>query len=333
MVRRSSADFGNQCQSRKVEANGSTPYFQTRFEQWLLGEMEAWRAGGILADDQPGRILDLYETSLEAAGRRRSLAMFALSSVAALMIGLAALLVVSYNWQALSAAQKLAIIFGALLGLHGAGFALRYGGRWRLSSEIVFFVACMLYGSAIWLIAQIFHIQSHYPDGLWFWAVGVLPFALCLDTLLMHALYAGLLALWVGTEILGFHDAGFWGSMFLRGCAATLPLLALPGLLWAYRKRSAATVGSVRAAAGLVGRVAAGGLAMGRRSRLFRRPGRRDIPVDCRDAPRGQPDGEAVPALRSADHRRRAGAAEFCRLYHRFAPPQPEPSITTSPDW
>ena len=169
--------------------------------------------------------------------------MFALSSVAALMIGLAALLVVSYNWQALSAVQKLAVIFGALLGLHGVGFALRYGGRWRLSSEIVFFVACILYGSAIWLIAQIFHIQSHYPDGLWLWALGVLPFALCLDTLLMHALYAGLLALWVGTEILGFHDVGFHGSMFLRGCAATLPLLALPGLWWAYRKRSATTVG------------------------------------------------------------------------------------------
>lgn len=213
-----------------------------QIRQWLLGELEAWRAGGILADDQPGRILDLYETSQDAAGRRRSLAMFALSSVAALMIGLAALLVVSHNWQALSAGQKLAVIFGALLGLHATGLGLRYGGRWRLSSEMVLFVACMLYGSAIWLIAQIFHIQSHYPDGLWFWALGVLPFALCLDTLLLHALYAGLLALWVGTEILGFHNAGFWGSMFLRGCAATLPLMTLPGLVWAYRKRSVMTV-------------------------------------------------------------------------------------------
>jgi hypothetical protein len=73
-----------------------------QIRQWLLGEMEAWRAGGILADDQPRRILDVYETATEAAGRRRSLATFAVSGVAALMIGLAALLVVSYNWQALS---------------------------------------------------------------------------------------------------------------------------------------------------------------------------------------------------------------------------------------
>ena len=193
-----------------------------QIRQWLLGELEVWRAGGILADDQPGRILDLYETSPEAAGRRRSLAMFALSSVAALMIGLAALLVVSYNWQAMSAAVKLTVIFGVLIGSYAVGFWLRYGGQWRLTSEIVLFLACLFYGSAIWLIAQIFNIQSHYPDGIWFWALGVLPLALCLDTLLMHALYAVLLAVWVGTEILGFPGMDPWlfhGFYVAHGCA------------------------------------------------------------------------------------------------------------------
>ena len=212
--------------------------------QWLLGELEAWQAGRIVSADQSLQILDLYETSTEAAGRRRSLAVFTLSGLAALMIGLAVLLVVSYNWQGLSAASKLAIIFGGLIGLHGTAFAPRYGGRWRLGSEIVFFVACILYGSAIWLIAQIFHIQSHYPDGIWLWALGVLPFALCLDTVLPHALYAGLLGIWVGTEILGFTPLGFHdGWAFFHHGAFTLPLLALPGLLWAYRKPSVLAVG------------------------------------------------------------------------------------------
>ena len=71
-----------------------------------------------------------------------------------------------------------------------------------------------------------------------------MPFALCLDTLLMHALYAGLLALWVGTEILGFQGLPVVFDVFHVGRAAyTLPLMVLPGLVWAYRKRSALTIG------------------------------------------------------------------------------------------
>ncbi len=134
--------------------------------QWLIGELDVWRAGGILADDQTARILDLYETSTESARRRRSLAMFVLSSMAALMIGLAVLLVVAYNWHEMPAAAKLAVIFGALLASYATGFCLRFQARRPRTSEIVFFLACLFYGAAIWLIAQIFNIQSHYPDAL-----------------------------------------------------------------------------------------------------------------------------------------------------------------------
>jgi hypothetical protein len=91
----------------------------------------------------------------------------------------------------------------------------------------------------------VFHIHAHLPDGIWFWAIAVLPFALCLDTLLLHILYASLLAVWVGTEILGYADLGPWlfrNWTTLPNAAYTLPLLVLPGILWAYRKQSATTI-------------------------------------------------------------------------------------------
>ena len=40
----------------------------SQIRAWLLGELPVWQAGGILADDQPARILDLYE---DARRRRR----------------------------------------------------------------------------------------------------------------------------------------------------------------------------------------------------------------------------------------------------------------------
>jgi uncharacterized membrane protein len=216
-----------------------------KVRQWLVAELESWRTGGILSDDQTNRILALYETPAEASRRNSSTAIFALCGVATLMIGLAVLLVVGFNWQAMPAAAKLTVLLGSLVGSFLAAMGMRYGKQWRLTSEVVLLLTGILYGVNIWLIAQIFNIQSHYPNGFLFWALGVLPLALCLDTLLLHGLYAVLLAAWVGTEILGFpafHPWLFhWRPMIPNG-AYLLPVLALPGLLWAYRKRSAATV-------------------------------------------------------------------------------------------
>lgn len=208
--------------------------------QWLLGELDFWQSGGILSADQSGRLLDLYETPHQIARRKHSMAMFALCGLAATMVGLAALLVVGYNWQDMSASLKLLAIFGTIVATFAAAFWLRYRQQHLLTSEIVFFLTGAFYGAGIWLVAEIFHIQSHYPDGVWFWALGVLPFALALDTILLHTLYAGLLAIWVGTEILGFE--GFFHGSFYRHCALSLPLLVVPGIVWAYRKQSSLTI-------------------------------------------------------------------------------------------
>jgi hypothetical protein len=144
------------------------------------------------------------------------------------------------------AGLKLSIIFGALIGTHAGGFYLRSTQGAGIASELAFFLACLFYGAGIWLVAQIFHLNAHYPDGMWWWAVGVLPFALCLDTLLLHALFVGLLGIWVGMEVLGFHELGAWFFgrwRWIPNGAYTLPLLALPGLLWAYRKNTPTAVG------------------------------------------------------------------------------------------
>jgi hypothetical protein len=212
---------------------------------WLSEEIKIWKGNGIISDDHAARIWDLYVNVQESAERRHSLARFTLLCLATLMMGLAVLLMIAYNWEAIGRPVKLAIIFGAVLGAYGAAFWLRYLRQARLISELFFFLGCLCYGAAIWLIAQIFNINSHYPDGVWYWALGVLPFVLCLDTLLFHCLYAGLLATWVGCETLGFSHLIDW--MFSNWgmplpVSYSLPLMVLPGIVWAYRKGSPLTL-------------------------------------------------------------------------------------------
>jgi hypothetical protein len=213
---------------------------------WLRNELTSWQTEGVLSADQGERILARYESPSDIVDRQRSRAVFTLMAVAGLLIAAAVLLLIGYNWEDMPAGLKLVLIFGTIIGTHAAGFHLRYSRGMRTAAELVFFLGCLFYGAGIWLVAQVFHINAHYPDGVWWWAVGVLPFALCLDTLLLHALLVGLLGIWAGTEVLGFNGLGAWffGRWgFVPNGAYTLPLLALPGLIWAYRKNSPTTVG------------------------------------------------------------------------------------------
>ncbi len=212
---------------------------------WLISQLSDWQSHGLLSADQTAPILDLYETQTELAERKRSTALLTLMGVAALLVGLGTLLLVGYNWKAMPDALKLFIIFTVVSGTQTAGFLLRFRRHAMLLSEVVFFLGCLFYGAGIFLVAQIFHLNAHYPAGVWWWSLGVIPFALCLDTLLLHALLVSLLAIWCGMEIIGFGDTGFWFFARWGGIANgaySLPLLALPGLIWAYRKGSVATV-------------------------------------------------------------------------------------------
>jgi hypothetical protein len=207
---------------------------------WLIGELAAWRQTGIVSDEQSARIEGFYETQGQSAERRVSRAVFTLMGVAAFLVGLAVLLLIGYNWESMPRPVKIGMVFAVVLSTYAAAFWTRYSRRAELPSELLFFLACIFYGCGIWLIGQAFHVQAHWPDGIWIWALGVLPFALCLDTLLLHALLVALLAIWVGAELIGFPGRIFWG-LTING-AYSLPLLILPGMLWAYHKRSSLAI-------------------------------------------------------------------------------------------
>jgi uncharacterized membrane protein len=209
---------------------------------WLSHELSLWQQSSLITGEQAAGILALYESPEQGRERRQSWLAYSLVALAMVLFAAAVLLLVSYNWQDIPAAGKLAILFGALAGVYGLGFYLRYSRGQRLLSEAVFLLGCLLYGAAIWLIAQIFHMSAHYPDGMFWWAVGVLPLAFLIDSLALHALVVALVAAWCGMEIINFRHLGalFFGSRWYgvpNGCYLALAIAA--GGLWiAYQRRS-----------------------------------------------------------------------------------------------
>jgi len=218
--------------------------------RWLTGELTVWQSAGLVSADQAAQVLSLYESSTQAATRRLGLAVSALLGLSALLVGASVMLVVGYNWNELTREIKLGFVFSAIIATYASAFVARFRFQRPHASEALFLLGSLFYGAGIWLVAQVFHLDSHYPDGVWWWAVGVLPLALVLDSFVLHLLSAALLALWAGMEVINFSHLGMRGpaawvglGWLFKNAAWSLPPLAGLGLLAAYRRQSQWLVG------------------------------------------------------------------------------------------
>ena len=212
--------------------------------RWLSEQIQQWQCEGILTADQTRQIMGRYESAREAAEFFSNLAVNALMGTASLLVVAGVFLLISFNWEFMPTAAKLLLIFSTILGTYYSAFKIRRQAKIGLSN-VLFFLGASFYGCGIMLIGQIFHLSGRTPDAVWWWILGVFPIVICLESLLLHALLVGLLAIWSGYEILGYGEFGisfFFRWRWVPNGAYTLPLLAAPGVLFAYRRKQAAAL-------------------------------------------------------------------------------------------
>jgi len=170
----------------------------------LLKELEAWIAEGLVTRDQADRIRARYERQPEGPGW----GMLVFSGLGAVIIGLGVILMIAYNWEAIPRLVKLFLLFAAVAGAHGAGLHLFFRKpRLRALGEALTVLGTMLFGAGIWLVAQIYHLDEHFPNGIILWGLGALSLAWILPSVAQGVLAAVLLSIWCGTETFGFDSS------------------------------------------------------------------------------------------------------------------------------
>ena len=202
--------------------------------RWLVAEIDRWTAEGLVSPEQAARLRQRYPQPAE--GPPWGLIVFA--SAGAVVIGLGVVLLFAYNWDDIPKFGKLALIFGAVVGSHAGGLVLYRRGDWqRKLGEALSLLGTMFYGSAIWLIAQIYHIDEHYPNGFLLWALGALALAWVLESIPQALLATVLFAFWGGAETLNFDSPTYWAILAVLGGLGPL----------AWRKRSGVLTATVLA--------------------------------------------------------------------------------------
>jgi hypothetical protein len=191
---------------------------------WLEEQASRWHAEGVIDATTRTRILEQYDAE-SFEGRSLS----ALTIVAVLICAIGLLLLIGYNWHRLPASAKVAMIMAAVAAAFG-GSAAAYGvGRRRLG-ETLAFAGTLIFGNAIWLIAQVLHISGRFPDGFLWFGIGALAVAALVRSRWVGTAAAVLVTVWVIAEGLEQEDppllfAAIWPATLALGYVLASPAL------------------------------------------------------------------------------------------------------------
>jgi len=207
--------------------------------EWLHEQVNDWVKDGLLDQSMAEQITDRYPLSASGSWLRHAITAFG-----AVIFGLGVILAFAYNWEAMPKLLKLAVIFGGIAVAHG--LAMRFGressGHGNTTGAASFFrstipnlaegfhlLGSMLFGAGIFLVAQIYHLDEHFPMAFLIWGVGALVLAWLLPSNFQALLALVPLAIWGGSERFVF-DHVFWPA----------PLLLFVGLVvFAWIRQSA----------------------------------------------------------------------------------------------
>ncbi len=164
----------------------------------LAKEVTTWVKKDLITPVQARNICHEYGIDYNNPSRH-SYGYYILATLGYLFMGLACITLIGANWESIPRAVRMICLITATLGVQTAGI---YQYRQdKVASAVGFlFLGSLLYGASIMLIAQIYHIGEHYPDGIFWWAMGVLPLALLVKSSVLMMLAAALGSLWFFTQ-------------------------------------------------------------------------------------------------------------------------------------
>lgn len=198
------------------------PFYVTQLKR----DLDTWISQGLVPAENRDRILQSIGGNSTAGRLETIIAVFG-----AILIGAGALSFVGANWSEMTKAARLFVLFGGMWLSYGVAAWFYRSGR-GLIAEAFILLGVLLFGANIWLVAQTYNINSHYPDGTLLWAVGALAAALIVRSRASLGAALAIGSLWTWQETMDYHEVLHLPFLVLwAACAANAAWLSWrPGI-------------------------------------------------------------------------------------------------------
>lgn len=172
------------------------------WRDWFQDQLEKWRREGLIDESTHSELRQRYSNSFGPSSDGSSNRLiYTIGLLGSILLGIGIILFIAANWQYLAPFTKTLILVGGVVLFYSSGYYLTFRREgFDATGSSLIFVGHLAYGSAIWLIAQTYHLGEHYPNGYLHWFVGVLAMSTVLALPSGAALSSLLLVAWVAME-------------------------------------------------------------------------------------------------------------------------------------
>lgn len=146
--------------------------FERAYRQRLEADLARWHADGVIA---PG-VSEAVRRALGPLPKGVSIATV-IGLVGGLLIAAAFLAFIAANWTEIARPLRFAILLAGIVGAHGLGAVFAQTGRTFLADSAAA-IGSIIFGAAIALVGQMYHIGGDFAGGMFLWASGALAAAL-----------------------------------------------------------------------------------------------------------------------------------------------------------
>ncbi len=194
----------------------------------LAKETLDWVDKEIISMAQAQKICQSYDVDIHQV-KQKTLGYNVLVGLGYLFVGLALITLLGANWDDIPRALRMWGLILMTMVCQGIGVKHFQAGEKDRAAGI-FLLGNLFYGASIILIAQIYHLGEHMPDGLFWWALGCLPIAMLIKSPWVTMQAMVLSGIWFFMQV----ELGFYPALF--------PLFILGGMVVLYSGKPSMTL-------------------------------------------------------------------------------------------
>ena len=172
-------------------------------------QIEQWLHENLITQEQAKKmLLDVMQKKQETTSNKITIA---ISTIGSLFLGIGAILFVASNWQLIPNVIKASLLIGSTFGTYAVGYLLKYKlqNLPKVGASLLF-LGSLLFGTSIFLIAQMYHVNANNHTLVLIWLIGVLPLVYAFLSIPIALLSIFLSYLWVGLFLHHNYISLYW---------------------------------------------------------------------------------------------------------------------------